>query len=500
MKISINKNDVDNIKTDAVIIPFFEDSNNLTGSILKIDKIIDNKIASLVKTKNITGKEKEIVVIHNFSKIKTNYIICAGLGKIKDITYNTVRKSSGNIIRVLEKLKCKDVVWLTNLEYNQKTDTAKMAQALIEGAVMGSYIFTKFKTDKKAVRSSSVNKISISTPDLKNTSKIIKSAEKGLIMGQAVNMARDLENTPANRLTPFDFMNITKDIFQTKSDISIDIIDRKKAESLGMEAFLGVARGSIQEPYMVILKYQPVKNQKSLWLVGKGVTFDAGGISIKPSKKMGDMKADMSGAASVLAAMQVISELKPEKNIVAIMPLTENLPSGSAQLPGDIVKAMNGKTIEIVNTDAEGRLIMADAICYAVKNQAEEIIDIATLTGACTVALGHSAAGIMGNKQVNINKMTDVSHFTGDRVWQLPLYDDYLDYLESDSADIKNCTETGGAGTVTAGKFLEQFIDTTPWMHMDIASVMDYSKTDGYAVKGMSGYGVRNIVEYILLS
>jgi len=248
-------------------------------------------------------------------------------------------------------------------------------------------------------------------------------------------------------------------------------------------------------PYMLVIDYQG-SSEKPVALVGKGVTFDSGGISIKPASHMDEMKGDMSGAAAVLAAILGLVELQVKKHVLGIIPLVENMPSGTAQRPGDIVKAMNGKTIEILNTDAEGRLILADALCYAVKEKSQLLIDIATLTGACSIALGDAATAILGNKQSVINQFLENSELTGERLWQLPLYDAYLDYLKSDNADIANCTTNRLAGTCTAAKFLEQFVDETPWIHFDIASTNFYSKASGYTVKGMSGVGVRTLIEY----
>jgi leucyl aminopeptidase len=263
-----------------------------------------------------------------------------------------------------------------------------------------------------------------------------------------------------------------------------------------MNAFLGVAQGSVEPPFMLILKYLPQKGKKAKALVGKGVTFDSGGISIKPSAKMNEMKADMSGAAAVLASMVAISHLKPAQNIVAVMALTENMPSGSAQRPGDVISAMNGKTIEIINTDAEGRLVLADALCYALTLNVSEMVDIATLTGACSVALGDVASAILGNDQALIDRFLSISQQTGEKLWQLPLYDEYNDYMKSEVADLANASENRLGGTCYGAKFLEAFVDKTPWVHLDIASMMHYAKASGYQVKGMSGVGVLNLVAY----
>jgi len=287
--------------------------------------------------------------------------------------------------------------------------------------------------------------------------------------------------------------------FPKGSGVDIEVIDSKAAQKLGMGMFLGVAMGSQQPPYMVVMRYKGgAKSQKPVALVGKGVTFDSGGISIKPAGKMGEMKGDMSGAAAVLATMGVVSALKPKKNIMAIVALTENMVSGAAQRPGDVVTAMNGKTVEITNTDAEGRLVLGDALCYVVKEGVSEIVDIATLTGACSIALGDVAAAVLGNDQALVQRWLDISAQTGERLWQLPMYYEYMDYMKSEVADMVNAFEGRLAGTCTGAKFLEQFVEDTPWVHLDVASMMHFDKTNGYTVRGMSGVGGRNLVRYVL--
>ncbi len=365
-------------------------------------------------------------------------------------------------------------------------------QALVEGIILGSYRFLDYKTNP-----SRLNKLTISIVNSQSSSTLQQAITTGERFGAATNRARNWANMPSNDLNPDRFTAIAKQLLKSTS-IQLSVIDHHKAKKLGMNGLIGVGQGSAIPPRLLVMKYNIKRGDRPIALVGKGVTFDTGGISIKGSKGMSDMKADMSGAAAVLSAMITIDQFKPNVPILALIPLAENMPDGAAQRPGDVITAMNGKTIEIINTDAEGRLILADALCYAVKQKASKIVDIATLTGACGVALGELAMGLMTNNDQEANTMKSAAEKTGERVWQLPLYDEYIDYLESTVADIAHCSEGRYGGTCTAAKFLEQFVDDLPWIHLDIASVMSQKKNKGTHVKGMSGAGTRNLIQFIL--
>ncbi|MFC1771198.1 leucyl aminopeptidase [Candidatus Margulisiibacteriota bacterium] len=481
-------------KTDAVVVPIFMDYKKPQGLLAEIDKKIKHRVDNLFKQKSITGKKHEFMTIYCIGEIATKSIVLLGLGTKKKYTYDSIRYAASELIRYLKKLGLSKVMIDTQGLFINNLMPAGIIQALVEGLIMGGYKFHKYKT--KPDKEKLVNTVTFVNYPRKYVSKIKHAVKVGVQTANAVNIARDLENRSSDDLTPKVFVDYAKNELKN-TKVKIEVIDKQKAEELGMNAFLGVAKGSDNEPYMLIMRYLPNKSERPVCLVGKGITFDAGGISLKPAKSMKDMKADMSGAAAVLAAMIAVAKIEPKRNIVAFTPLAENMPSGKAQKPGDIVKAYNGKTIEIVNTDAEGRLVLADALSYAVKENPTEIIDIATLTGASTVALGDHASAILGNNQKMINKMIKVSGFTGDKVWQLPLWEEYLEYLKSDIADISNCNEGRQAGTITAAKFLEQFVDKTPWIHLDIACQMDVKSTKGYRIKGMTGVGVRNILAYI---
>ena len=318
--------------------------------------------------------------------------------------------------------------------------------------------------------------------------------KRGKVLAEAAILARDMINEPANVMTPTRIAEIAQQVAQ-EGGLGIKVLERAQMEELGMGALLGVARGSDQPPKFIVLEYSgdPGTPSNNIGLVGKGITFDTGGISIKPAAGMEDMKGDMAGAASVVGAMQAISQLKPTINVTGIIAATENMPGGSAQRPGDVVRSMSGKTIEVINTDAEGRLVLADALIYARQMGITRLVDIATLTGAMVVALGHACSGVMGNDQELIDQTIKAGQSTGERIWQLPMYDDYKDQIKSNVADIKN---TGGraAGSITAAQFLAEFAETTPWAHLDIAGTYFSDKDKGYLVKGGTGVPTRTLV------
>jgi leucyl aminopeptidase len=367
------------------------------------------------------------------------------------------------------------------------------AEAIAEGAILGLYSFSKYKKPEYE----DIDEILIVAKEGEEV-PIIKSAiDKGKAVAQATNMARDMVNEPANYMTPTRMAEVAKEI-ATKYDLGLKIFDREDMEAMGMGALLGVAKGSNQPPKLVVLSYKGDEgSQNTMGFLGKGITFDSGGISIKASEGMEEMKDDMAGAAAVMTALGAIAQLKPKINVTAVIPTTENLPSGTALKPGDILKAMNGKTIEVISTDAEGRLILADALSYAAKQGLSPLIDLATLTGACRIALGTFYSGLFGNNQELIDKVRKAAERTGERMWQMPMPEEYKEQNKSDIADIKNAGNRIG-GAITAALFLAEFVDNVPWVHIDIAGTAFSSKESGYIAKGATGVGVRTLVELAL--
>jgi leucyl aminopeptidase len=365
------------------------------------------------------------------------------------------------------------------------------AQAGTEGAVLASYTFEKYRKAEGAPP----QVFTILIEDGKRKDEAAKGMRKGVILARAQNLARDLANEPSNEMTPTILAEVAERIAK-EVGLKISILGEKEAEREGMGAFLGVARGTDQPAKVIVLRYRP-SDRNVLALVGKGITFDSGGISIKPSLNMHSMKADMSGAAAVLGAMWAIAQLKPKIGVLGVMPATENMPSGHAMKPGDVVRSMSGHTIEVINTDAEGRLALADAIAYAKKLGARMVVDVATLTGACVIALGELTSGLMSNDDRLANLLLKISKETGEKMWRLPIFEEYDEQLKSQIADMKN---TGGrpAGTITAGMFLKRFVGETPWAHIDIAGKEAVENPAGYRLKGSTGVCTRTLVEFTL--
>ena len=416
-------------------------------------------------------------------------------GKSKELTQDKIRIAIADACRALRKKGAKQIdVTLMGVGVNDITPQTS-AQAIVEGAILGLYTFNRHITKKS--EQGEIERLVIIDRNSNNKTAMQQGISTGKILAEAANLARDMVNEPSNYMTPTIMAEEARGIAE-KYGLEIEVLERKQMKELGMGALLGVAQGSQQPPKFIVLKYQG-KNTKTIdiALVGKGITFDSGGISLKPSADMGDMKGDMAGGASVIAAMSAIAQFKPKVNVIAIVAATENLPSGTALKPADVLTAMNGKTIEVENTDAEGRLTLADALGYANKQGAKHIVDIATLTGACVVALGDVTTGAFTNNQELLDKVIAAGDEVGDKMWQMPMFDEYKEQNKGDVADLKN---TGGrkAGAITAALFVGEFAEQTPWVHLDIAGTSILDKPKGYYNKGATGVPTRALVKLVL--
>ena len=385
---------------------------------------------------------------------------------------------------------------------NDTTTNAAAVESIVEAFVLSSFSFEKYKSMKEAGKQASLDNIAdLADINLSfiNCEKAAfdRAVQKAVIVGRAVNMARELIAEPPAFMTPsrlaLEARRIAKD-----HNLSVKVMDEQQIAKLGMGSFLGVARGAKEPPRFIVLKYTAPKAKKTIALVGKGVTFDSGGLSLKTAGGMEHMKYDMSGAAIVMGAMEVIAQLKPKVSVLCVVPATENMPGSAALHPGDVLVAMNGKTIEVNNTDAEGRLILADALTYAVQEGADELIDIATLTGAVVSALGRAAAGIMGNNQKMIDDLKAAGLPSGEKYWQLPMFDEYKHALKSDVADLKNAGSRGEAGSSCAAMFLQEFVENKPWAHMDVAGVAWTERERDELNKGGTAFGIRTLCSYVL--
>jgi leucyl aminopeptidase len=495
MKVKISIGDIVAMPADAILVSCFEGNKNLDGALADIDKTLNGAVKKLIEQGEIKGKSCEVTIIHTLDKMPARIVAVMGLGKESDITLDKIRQYIAQACRLLRKMNCQRILTTLHGVGCTGVDVEKSAQAISEGCLLGLYSYRKHFTKEPEYKE--VSDVTLVDKDNSNRKLMEQGSNRGNIVATAANFARDLVNEPANYMTPTDLANVAGRVAKDFG-LGITIMDRDQMKELGMGALLGVAQGSEQPPKMIVLSYRGNPNSSSiLGLIGKGLTFDSGGISLKPSEGMHEMKGDMSGGAAVMAALSAIAQLKPEINVTAIIPATENLPSGKAVKPGDILKALNGKTIEVINTDAEGRLILADALSYAVKQGIAPLIDIATLTGACHIALGDQCSGIFANDQGWVNKVVKAGENVGERLWQMPMYEEYKELNKSDVADLKN---SGGryGGAITAAQFLSEFVDGKPWAHIDIAGTFFADKEHGYMVKGATGVCVRAFVDLAL--
>ena len=495
MEIKAIVGDITKIKTDAIIVNFFEGMESLDGDIAAVDKALDGAISGLIGQGEIKGKLNEITVVHSLGKLPTARVVVTGLGKQAELSTNKIRGAVAETCRWLRRKDIANVATIAQGAGINNISFEDAAQTIAEGALLGLYAFRKHIT-KEDDKLGEIKQLLIVGSDEAKLS-LEKGSDKGRILAEATNLARDMANEPANYMTPSHMAETAMKLAKSHG-LEVSVLEREQMSELGMGALSGVAQGSRQPPKFIVLQYKGKDAPEiDVALVGKGITFDSGGISIKPSEKLEEMKGDKAGGAAVIAAIAAIAQLKPKTNVMAIIPATENLPDGNALKPGDVLTAMNGKTIEIISTDAEGRLILADALSYAKKQGAKLMIDVATLTGACRVALGDICTGAFGNNQDLVNKVITAGTEAGELIWQMPMYDEYQEQNKSDVADIKN---VGGrlGGAITAAKFLAEFTNDTPWVHLDIAGTSLSDKERAYQVKGATGVPVRTLVNLVL--
>ncbi|WP_199883684.1 leucyl aminopeptidase [Anaerosinus massiliensis] len=434
----------------------------------------------------------EIHVLHMLETRQVKSVILIGAGEQSEMTSDKLRNLFGKAMGSVKKTKAKSLGIYVNFNYNFAYETA--LQAAFEGVILGSYQFEFYKTIKK---DAVLGQVIFCELDEKKVDVATRVLNKTLVITDSVCHCRDLVNHPSCTVTP-TYMAKEAERLAHFDNFTVEIMELAAIKDLNMGAFLAVAKGSNELPKFIVIKYTGNReSNECVAYIGKGITFDSGGISLKPSANMGDMKDDMAGAAAVLTTMRAIAQLQPKANVLALIPCCENMPSGHATKPGDVIKSMSGITIEVDNTDAEGRLILADAVHYATVLGATKIIDIATLTGACVVALGDVASGVVSNDTKLCSALLKAAKTTGEKMWQLPNYEEYKEQFKSDIADLKN---TGGrnAGTITAAMFIEAFTKGVPWVHIDIAGTANLKKANGYQVKGASGVATRTLIQFAL--
>jgi leucyl aminopeptidase len=495
MRIKVETGDITASTADAVVVNLFEGVAVPSGGTGAIDQALGGLLSNLIAAGDLRGKWGEFTLVHTQGKLPSPRLVVAGLGKADKFDIDRVRELAGNLSRYLRRLRVRSAATIAHGAGGAGLDPADCAEAIAEGTVLGLYRFLRHKRSED--EGPDFDELTIVERDSSHLASMQRGAKRGAILAAATNACRDMANEPANYMTPSDMAAEAQRI-AAESGLECKVYGPDWIKEKGMGSFLGVAAGSVQEPRFIVLRYNGNAAQAPLALVGKGITFDTGGISIKPAENMGDMKGDMTGGAAVIAAMGAIGKLKPKVNVIGVVPATENMPSGSATKPGDVLRAMSGKTIEVINTDAEGRLVLADALTYAREQGARMLVDVATLTGAIGVTLGNVAMGAMGNDAALMQQVKDAAAAAGEKIWELPMFEEYKEQIESDVADMKN---TGGrlAGSITAAMLLREFAEDTPWVHLDIAGVDILERERGVMVKGCSGIPTRTLVKLALL-
>jgi leucyl aminopeptidase len=468
-------------------------SRKLSPSAKILDKASGGMISNLVRRGEMEGDIGNTLLLHNVENTLCDRVLLVGCGREKDINTKSYRKINNIMVQTLEASGATEIAsYLTEIPVRRRDITWKIRQS-IEAIDEALYRFNQFKTDQKTPRRP-LRKFIFSVSGRNQLMDGEIAVRNGMAVSTGIKLAKDLANLPGNICTPAYLAKQAITLEDQYPQINTRVLDEEEMEELGMGALLAVTRGSQQAGKLLLIEYMAGdKKESPIVLVGKGVTFDSGGISLKPGAAMDEMKFDMCGAASVLGTMSAVAELQLPMNIVGIVPAVENMPDGKAIKPGDIVTSMSGKTIEILNTDAEGRLILCDALTYAEKYEPDVVIDIATLTGACIVALGSHPAGLLGNHNPLINDLLNAGKISGDRCWELPLWDDYQEQLDSNFADVANIGGKG-AGTITAACFLSRFTKKYHWAHLDIAGVAWKSNKE----KGSTGRPVSLLMQYIL--
>jgi leucyl aminopeptidase len=497
LDIKVESGDITQHAAKAIIVNLFEGVTRPGGGTGAVDGALGGGISQLIAEGEIKGKAAEVTMIHTLGKIPSPRVLVAGLGKQDKFTLNTIRDLMGTAVRRIRATGAKSAATIVHGAGIAGLDPEACAQAIAEGAIMGSYRFRKYKHNNDDSPSNELETLHLVEHDASKLDALRRGVERGVVLGTAACHTRDMANEPANGLPPSAFAERAQALAKD-AGLGCEVLDEAKIRDLEMGALLGVAAGSTQPPRFIIMHYKGKPGEKkTLGLVGKGITFDSGGISIKPAAGMEAMKGDMSGGAAIISAMWALGKLKPAINVTALVPTTENMPGGSATKPGDVLRAMNGKTIEVINTDAEGRLILADALCYANKEGLSPIVDVATLTGAMQIALGPGATGFMSNDEALAEAMTAAGEASGERMWRFPLIAEYKEGMKSNVADIKNTGNRAG-GAINAAEFLRFFVGDTPWVHVDMAGTDDSDKEKGIWVKGSTGIPTRTLINFVL--
>lgn len=517
MKVNVKIGELLKTRCEIAVLGLFEGAGLSTSDRLArgFDKALQGAISKTLKSGDFKGKLNTTFLLPTYDKTPARRLLLVGLGKEKDFTLDRARQAAGTAVKAVQGLGIKDIT-IHPFNYMDRPSLPRnkfggrkgrpsasggpslglVCQAMAEGTILGSYRFKQFKHPSGTEEETrEVEALTFIVEGQKDLEQAKNGARKGEVSAQAQCLARDLVNLPANEATPTMLARRARKMAR-ELGLRINVLSRRDMERLGMNCLLGVSKGSAQAPQFIILQYGRKGRGDTVALVGKGVTFDSGGISLKPAQDMEKMKYDMAGVAAILGTFMALARLKPPLHIVGLLPCAENMPGGTASRPGDVLTCLGGKSVEIISTDAEGRMILADALAYARRYKPRVVIDLATLTGACVVALGVHAIGMMGTSDELKNRLSQAGQTSWERVWELPLWEEYAEQIKSDIADLKN---VGGkeAGAITAAFFLSRFIEGYPWVHLDIAGTAWADKEGPYTPKGATGVGVRLLVELL---
>ncbi len=496
MQITLETKPFAALETDALVSYVFEEADPIQGRIAELDKAAGGLLQKLAKSGELTGKTLEFTLVHAPAGFKAARLLLVGAGKREQWNSATLRKIAAAALRYLKTRSVKTFTLLVR-EGHASEETA---QAIAEGALAANFETDKYKTDKK--NDKNIETVLVAGFSDAERAAGDKGVSRGRIIGDAQNFTRDLVNEPSNKLTP-RILAEKAEAMAKEAGLSVEILDEKKIADLKMGALLSVAQGGPEPPRVMVVTYTPAKLKPGapvIGLVGKAVTFDTGGISIKPADGMEKMKYDMAGGATMLGVMRALAALKPSVKVICVVPSTENMPGGKAQKPGDIQTAMSGKTIEVLNTDAEGRLILADGVHYAKQLGATHLVDAATLTGAIVVALANVNVGVFGSDQPFTDKLLASSKAVGEKMWQMPIDDDYREFIKGTVADIQNIGSGKGGGAITGAMFIKEFTGDTPWIHLDIAGTAWNDDAKPWLAKGPTGVALRTLVHLIMSS
>src|SRR5579872_4111262 len=502
MKTEISFSSPSQVESECLVAVVLDRSQNGTPnpSLQTSDKAVSAAAADLLASGEVSGKIFESALIHRPQGLKAKRLLLVGGGKAANFSGYELRKLAGTAVRFLKPRSIRQFAFIAPEGWSGG-NAADAVKAVAEGAFVGNFDPDTYKSDRKDQR---VEQMTVVAPGKQDEARLRRALEEGRIVGESQNFTRELVNEPSNRLTPTVLAERAQEMVREIAKnadgfrLSIETYGADKIKELKMGAFWSVAQGSDEPPALIIIKYEPqgAPQKPVLGLVGKGITFDTGGISIKPGDNMEKMKYDMAGGAAMLGAIRAIALLKPKVRVIAVVCAAENMPDGKAYKPGDVITAMSGKTIDIINTDAEGRLVLADGLAYARQLGATHLIDAATLTGAIGVALGLINAGAFSNDDTTFAKFQTALAVSGEKFWRMPLGEEYADMIKSDIGDIKN---TGGryGGASTAAEFLHVFAEDTPWIHLDIAGLAWNDENKPFLAKGPSGVAVRSILEWV---